>query len=80
MLVALIFTAIKLTITSAWRTPTVSYEAVKNKLNKIMSNKNFTAALTEIDAKFLSVYQPWTSYCQPSRFENNSCNVTTPNI
>lgn len=63
-----IFIATKLTIAKAWKTPALSFEAVKNCVNDIMVNEKLTAVLSDTHDKFLRVWQPWVAHNHPSRF------------
>lgn len=68
-LAAQIFTATKLTIARDWKTPNLSFEAVKNTVNDIMVNEKLTAILMDTHDKFLRIWQPWVTYNRPSRFD-----------
>lgn len=64
-----ILTATKLTIAKAWKTPALSFEAVKNRVND-MINEKLTAVLSDTHDKFLRTWQPWLSHVHPSRFDS----------
>lgn len=64
-----IFTATKLTRAKDWKTPVLSFEAVKNRVNDIMINEKLTAVLSDTHDKFLRTWQPWVSHVHPSRFD-----------
>lgn len=59
-----------ITIARAWRTPVLSFEEVKNRMNDIMVNEKLTAILSHTHGKFLRVWQTWVTYIQTSRFDN----------
>lgn len=64
-----LFTATKRTIARAWKTQTLSYEAVKNRMDDIMVNEKLTAVLSDTHDKFLKVWRPWVEYTKPTRFD-----------
>ena len=64
-----LFTATKLTIARSWKTPLLSFEAAKNRMNDILVNEKFTAIVSDSHAKFLKAWDPWISNVAPSRFQ-----------
>lgn len=71
------FTTTKLTIAKAWKSPILSFEAVKNQMNDIM----VYAIVSDTHEKFLRIWQPWIAHAQPSRFDNTRfCNVLAQSL
>lgn len=69
LLIGHIFTATKLIIAKSWKSPSLSFEAVKQKIQWILINEKLTAILNDTHPRFLKIWQPWISYFQPSRFD-----------
>lgn len=70
-----LFTATKLTIARVWKTPILSFEAVKNLMNDVMVNEKLTAILSDTHDKFLRVWQPWITCSQPSQFNSTLLSI-----
>lgn len=64
-LVIQIFIDTKPTIARAWKTPTLNFEAVKNRLNDIMVKEKLTAKLINTHDTFLKVWHLPDIVCQP---------------
>uniref|UniRef100_A0A803KB25 Reverse transcriptase domain-containing protein n=1 Tax=Xenopus tropicalis TaxID=8364 RepID=A0A803KB25_XENTR len=57
-----IFTAAKLTIAKAWKSPLLPIPQLKNKINWILVNEKLTSILTDRQEQFQKIWAPWLQY------------------
>lgn len=70
-----LFTATKLTIARALKSPFLRFEAVKRHMDDIMANGKLTAVFFASRNKFLSVWQPWILYSHPSHYDHQLLDI-----
>lgn len=70
-----LFTATRLTIARAWKTPVLSFEVVKNCMKDIVVNEKLTVILSDTHDKVLRVWQPWVDYIKPYRFDTTLLSI-----